>query len=396
VISDLDIRQAVATLRALNQNTVPWPFWIGEAPLAGTQVKFLGEPGQLALPPAMQLVRALNVTDLGKSPDRGIVVLQRDALLEGIAALVDFNIWYPPQTAALTSYFTPIKPTSQGRVPACLAVKMRREVNFVSPDIPTPNVDITQSARGMGHDGHNTVHRVYMMLAFALLSARGKPAEKADQNIAALLVAPHGKILGWAVNQKSKHPMLHAETTLVLDYIAATGAAPPQGSRVYTTLQSCKMCAATLTACAPGVFVYYGQQDGGDHAQGTVLANAARESALPKDVMAWAKGNAGQGSRELGSRLASGWEHKKANATNSFQKTAWAFLRSDARGEFDRADTQLRAKFQQYFGQAQKAHRNPNVEKVVEHVITYGVALGLSQGACVPHPWVRGLRDLAS
>jgi tRNA(Arg) A34 adenosine deaminase TadA len=397
VISDDDVRAAITRLKALHQGSVPWPFWIGETNQGGTEVRYLAKPWKVALPEAIQLVRALGANELGTSLTRGIIVPKADALLQAINELVDFSIWRQPQMATLHQFFPQnALAQPQGRLPALTPVKMPKGAQFISPDAGTPGVDITKSARGQDHDGHHTIHRVYMMLAFALLSARGVPAQQADQNIAALLVAPDGKILGWAVNQKSKHPMLHAETTLVLDWIVGGKGAVPQGCRVYTTLQSCKMCAAVLMSCAKDVFVYYGQQDGGEHAQSTALSTAGRESVLPRDVMAVAKGQVGQGPRELSTRLSTGWAIKKGQATNSYQKTAWAFLRSDARQDFDNAESQLRVKFQQYYGQARKERRNPHVEKVIEHVIMYGVAIGVSEAIRQSYPWVKDLKHLAS
>jgi tRNA(Arg) A34 adenosine deaminase TadA len=387
MVSDEEVRRAMTLTRASNNGVATWPFWVRDAG-ANVQAKFLAQASPY-LPRAMQLTRCLSADEL-KSPQAFIVEKAgADDLLAAIRSLVKAKAKPAPAAQTLSAMWGVAQQT---RHVQCTALNFAHATQFVSPDIDSPQVDITRSDRGEKHQGHHTLHRIYMMLAFALLGARGKPDQAKDQNIAALLVAPQGKILGWAVNQKSKHPMLHAETTLVLDWVTATGGAVPKGSRVYTTLQSCKMCAAVLMDTVKDVFVYYGQYDAGDHARGTALATANKEAPLPLDIMLGPKSDSMDAPpRGMAERLIVDWSTKKESTESSIQKTAWAFLRSEALPSFKKARLGLRQKIEQYLFDA-KQDKNPNVAKVLEHVVSYGVALEVSIGIAQAHPWVKKLK----
>jgi tRNA(Arg) A34 adenosine deaminase TadA len=376
-VTEADLRAAAQTLRQRNHHG---PFWIKKEDPGQVRVKYIGTALQ-GLPESIQLVRALTPDELGISEDRGVA--GGDETLLAINELVKFKRW-PRPGRPITDY---LGGGHAGGGPAVEVVtrKMPREIEFPCPDVAAPGVDVQHC--------HRSVHRIYMMFAFALLASRGQPDERKDQNIAALLVGADGKILGWAVNRKSKHPMLHAETTLVLDLFARRVSTMPRGTRVYTTLQSCRMCAAVMMATLPEVFAYYGQADRGNHAATTVLERGRREAVLPRDIMAWTKGQQGEGTRNLSDRLDEAWVGRKEEATSSFGKTAWAFLRSDdGIAEFDIAQRHLLAKVEQYLGHDAKPTQKPEVKAVLEHVLGFAAQLAGSPPFQERHPWVGRLK----
>lgn len=108
--------------------------------------------------------------------------------------------------------------------------------------------------------------KIYMTLAFALLDCarRGKNStveSLSGQQIAAVLVGPDGRILSWGVNTNEKNVTRHGETNCVQTYFLQTGQSIPDGAILYTTLQSCEMCAGMLTTVARNLRVVYGAPD---------------------------------------------------------------------------------------------------------------------------------------
>lgn len=81
-------------------------------------------------------------------------------------------------------------------------------------------------------------------------------------NIAAVLVSPGGKILAKELNSviASQDCTQHAEMRLVQKYLAKHRCFNLRGCSVYTTLEPCAMCVATM-GMAGIDHVYYGQSD---------------------------------------------------------------------------------------------------------------------------------------
>ncbi len=165
----------------------------------------------------------------------------------------NFNVWeglYRPEEAAARS------------------VGLDTYTNFSVG--PTPAVDLRIEV-----PGHHTIHRLYMMAAFAITEERARTGgPKRGHNIGAILVNPEGQILGWGRNEMKDNYTFHAELNAVQSYFHRTGAPIPDDSRLYTTLKPCAMCAGMLSACTETdqrIKVYYGQNDPGDHAKNTAL-----------------------------------------------------------------------------------------------------------------------------
>lgn len=81
-------------------------------------------------------------------------------------------------------------------------------------------------------------------------------------NIAAVLVSPDGKIAAKELNSviDSQDCTQHAEMRLIQRFLAKHRCFNLRGYSVYTTLEPCAMCAATM-AMAGIEHVYYGQSD---------------------------------------------------------------------------------------------------------------------------------------
>lgn len=102
------------------------------------------------------------------------------------------------------------------------------------------------------------------------------PADDArrDNPIAALLVDPAAGLLGWATNTGSRNATGHAEVNLVEGWLRATRRRLPRGSRIYSTLKPCKMCAGLVWDAADeprDLSVFYAEDDPLRYARETVL-----------------------------------------------------------------------------------------------------------------------------
>jgi tRNA(Arg) A34 adenosine deaminase TadA len=109
-----------------------------------------------------------------------------------------------------------------------------------------------------------------------------------ERPIAALLVSSAGEILSWAVNTGRINRTLHAEVILIHSYYARTGRGLPEGAKIYTTLQCCKMCAAMIVTASENpasIRVYYGEADPGPTTRETALnRKSARSGALEQEL----------------------------------------------------------------------------------------------------------------
>jgi tRNA(Arg) A34 adenosine deaminase TadA len=137
-------------------------------------------------------------------------------------------------------------------------------------------VDVTKENWLDASKGFNTVHRIYMMSTFALLTKRFGTADHSGHNIAAILADKTGHILSWGLNQRWNNATFHAELNMLQAYCKGHKADPglPDGARIYTTLKPCKMCAGMIRETAiniNNIVVYYGQNDPGQHASATAL-----------------------------------------------------------------------------------------------------------------------------
>jgi tRNA(Arg) A34 adenosine deaminase TadA len=160
---------------------------------------------------------------------------------------------------------------------------------FEVPDMASPNVDVTSDARTNDHTGLHTVHRIYMMAAYGLLTARitsktsGTPTGK---NIGVLMVDPQGKIIACGVNTNSSNGTFHAEVNCLQSYYKFNKngyGGFPANTRIYSTLEPCEMCAGMIWESASDnsrFLVYYGMVDPGQLAGQTKLSKTGRERLL--------------------------------------------------------------------------------------------------------------------
>jgi tRNA(Arg) A34 adenosine deaminase TadA len=107
---------------------------------------------------------------------------------------------------------------------------------------------------------------VFMHLAFALVQAGWRSSDKehgdGGYNIGSILVDPTQKIIAWGLNLVEENKSFHAETLMIQSYLKrANVAALPANCVMYTSLESCHMCAGFAASVGNGLRVVYGQKD---------------------------------------------------------------------------------------------------------------------------------------
>ncbi|TKC90302.1 nucleoside deaminase [Trinickia terrae] len=114
---------------------------------------------------------------------------------------------------------------------------------------------------------------ILMALAYAIVRVSWsegaiKDAEHSTQaeefgghNIGCVMIDGTGKIFGWGLNLNAVGASLHGETMAILTHQRTNGGPLPAGTRIYTTLKPCYMCAGTIVSAAPDCTVIYGQDD---------------------------------------------------------------------------------------------------------------------------------------
>jgi tRNA(Arg) A34 adenosine deaminase TadA len=106
------------------------------------------------------------------------------------------------------------------------------------------------------------------------------PRHQSDRPVAAILVSEAHQILAWAVNTSSKNKTLHAEVNLIRHFQKNVGGKLPRGSKIYTTLKPCKMCAGLIWTAAEDIrsmSIYFLEDDLGPYAKATVLNPGTHE-----------------------------------------------------------------------------------------------------------------------
>lgn len=118
--------------------------------------------------------------------------------------------------------------------------------------------------------GGPEVHAFWMTVARRLIGLVHLGGLQVDgvkasgHNIGCVLVDANNRILAWGVNTSVKNPTYHAETKCMWMFQHHfPGRAVPEGATLYTTLQSCLMCSATIKrACGSNhVKVIYADAD---------------------------------------------------------------------------------------------------------------------------------------
>jgi len=127
------------------------------------------------------------------------------------------------------------------------------------------------------------LHHYFMQTALNLrdqISRHPGPRYLSHRPIAALLVSATHQILAIATNTHAKNKTLHAEINLIQSFQSKQGGKLPPGSRIYTTLKPCKMCAGMIWTAAEDIRslrVYFSEDDPGPSAKFTVLGPGTHE-----------------------------------------------------------------------------------------------------------------------
>ena len=132
--------------------------------------------------------------------------------------------------------------------------------------------------------------RLYLSAAYAILSKLNRKAHHLPEGhqVAAILVLKDGTIGAWAVNTiQTTCRTHHAERNLLEAWFTEHPEQThlPKGAKVYTTLQSCHMCAGALREALDPTerkgtpLVIYGQTEPGLHGELTALGQSRMERA---------------------------------------------------------------------------------------------------------------------
>jgi tRNA(Arg) A34 adenosine deaminase TadA len=241
---------------------------------------------------------------------------------------------------------------------------------FVCPEPLSPQLDLT-STDNTPHVGYHTVHRIYLMAAYSLLRLHDVTTPD-GKYVAAILVGKEGKILAWGLNTNASNKSLHAEVNMLQSFhkykqqpLGRSGL--PEGCRIYSTLQCCKMCSGMVVASmrkADSIRVYYGMSD----------PTASDETALTKlkldQQLTGKKGESIRGIKfgttdDLASTLDLDYKTKKASRqagdAASFGKTA----------PYEDVTSEIQRKYQQHFSPDGKTVKNPNVSKALDQVRSF-------------------------
>ncbi len=108
---------------------------------------------------------------------------------------------------------------------------------------------------------------------------RPLPRHARARPVAAVALAPDGRVLAAAVNDHATNRTLHAELNLVCNWWTEHGGPFPSGTTVMVSLQPCRMCAAQLMTVLPadGEVVFLEHEPGAmGHHTGLQLAGRER------------------------------------------------------------------------------------------------------------------------
>lgn len=140
-------------------------------------------------------------------------------------------------------------------------------------DAPFPRLRMPEMSEIPGYHVTPLSEAILMSLAYGIvrlswsdeaISNMGHKTPSNPQgghNIACVIVDGNGRIIGWGRNHNATNATLHGEVMAILNYQLLDGGPLPEGSRIYTTLKPCYMCAGTLVTAAPGCTVVSGQDD---------------------------------------------------------------------------------------------------------------------------------------
>jgi tRNA(Arg) A34 adenosine deaminase TadA len=126
----------------------------------------------------------------------------------------------------------------------------------------------------------------YLNKAKALASEipRGAVLHDFNRDIAALLIGPDGRFLGYGLNSNSKNKTLHAEVNLIQRFFKEQQCKIPAGSILYSTHKPCKMCAGMIFSWAEdpkAIQVFYSTKEEGGLSRQTILDQYHLNNQLP-------------------------------------------------------------------------------------------------------------------
>ena len=121
----------------------------------------------------------------------------------------------------------------------------------------------------------------YIRLTWELAkkSSKNGQTHQHDRSVGAILVSSENKILCASWNTNSENKTLHAEVNLIQSYCSGTGNKILAGTRIFTSLKPCIMCAGMIwdTAESPDkISVCYFEHDNGRFARETILNSKIR------------------------------------------------------------------------------------------------------------------------
>lgn len=230
-------------------------------------------------------------------------------------------------------------------------------------DIQSENASVKDQGK-ITSAGTRTVHRLYMATAFTLLRNKHNGSDR--DGVVALIVDKTGNIISWG----QKNPDVtcwHGETSAIL----RLGGAMPAGCCVYSTLKPCHMCSGLIYTASGGTAkVFWGQDDPGWAAQGTVLDSEKMGCTLDgnKDQKNVARALViGQDKSSLAKTLDTSFTGQKRTG----QSSTIDYITSPATQDFLlQAQGVLQSKFQKY--NAPKAPPgNQNTQQVINYLIKF-------------------------
>ena len=179
----------------------------------------------------------------------------------------------------------PVEPRGGGATPAPAREEIRCERRARTGDLGT-----------LSREGSCTKKSEddWLKLAASLVGERrvGRPLFELDRAVGAVLVSPDGELWAASANTNASNRTYHAEVNVLTDAWLLHKSKLPRGTRLYATLQPCKMCAGLAWELAeePGALeVYYALEDPGPAARDSVLevgSNARRRFARTPDERA--------------------------------------------------------------------------------------------------------------
>ena len=178
----------------------------------------------------------------------------------------------------------PVEPSSGGVDGGALELRRVGARDFAAADEGLQTLQKTGLPQRLERSDLQKVSETVLALAFSRAQTEG-PRWSRDRPIAALLIAPDGRILDRAWNRSGHDATLHAELQLVRRWAARSEQDEiPEGSLVATSLKPCRMCAALLAAAGAGtgrLQVIYSEDDPGPNARDTVLDGLPWQRLVP-------------------------------------------------------------------------------------------------------------------